>query len=581
MSSRAWTPNSRRWQVAPPFEGAQDLARQIGTSPLVAGMLHNRGINDPSTAKAFLSPRLTDLHDPSLLSGADEAAKRIAAAIAAKKRIVIYGDYDVDGITAVAIMDACLKMLGAGAKFYVPHRLDEGYGVNEQALAKIVADGADLIITVDCGISDRGAIAKATAAGVEVIVTDHHSLPGQLPEGCTIVHPAVGGYPNADLSGSGVAFKLAWQLARAVCGNSRVDQPMKDFLLDATSLAALGTIADVVPLVGENRVLATFGLRGLSQSNLPGIAALLESAGLAESKLDAYDVGFRLAPRLNAAGRMGHAMQAVELLTNASPERAREIAADLDAQNSQRQKVERAIAQQAIQMVETAPAEIRDAAAIVLACDQWHGGVIGIVASRLVERFNRPAIMIAINGDGCGQGSGRSVSGFNLAEALAACSTHLLSHGGHAMAGGLRVQAGQIEAFADAFRKYAAQHIPADRPAEPLAIDAETTAKELSFNVVEHITRLAPFGQGNPPPLVALRGCRLLSAPRRIGRSGQTVSLLLSSGEASIRAVGFGMGDLADSLAGVNRLDVAARPVLNSFNGATNVELQLADVIRD
>lgn len=581
MPPRARTPNTRRWQVAPPFAGAQDLARQIGTSPLVAGILHNRGIDDPSAAKAFLSPKLTDLHDPSLLCGADEAARRIASAIAAKKKIVIYGDYDVDGITAVAIMDACLKMLGATADFYVPHRLDEGYGVNEQALSKIIADGADMIITVDCGISDRRAIAKATAAGVEVIVTDHHSLPAELPENCPIVHPAVGGYPNADLSGSGVAFKLAWQIARAVCGNSRVDQPMKDFLLDATSLAALGTIADVVPLVGENRVLATFGLKGLPQSRLPGIAALLESAGLAESRLDAYDVGFRLAPRLNAAGRMGHAMQAIELLTNASAERARQIAVELDAQNSQRQKVERAIAQQAIQMVENAEPEIRDAAAIVLACDQWHGGVIGIVASRLVDRFNRPAIMIALNGDGCGQGSGRSVSGFNLAEALVACSEHLLSHGGHAMAGGLRVQAGQIEPFARAFRKYAEKNISSDRPAEPLAIDAEITAGELSYNVVEHITRLAPFGQGNPPPLVALRCCRLVSAPRRMGRSGQTVSLLLASGDSTIRAVGFGMGDLADDLAGVNRVDVAARPVLNSFNGATNVELQLEDVIWD
>jgi len=299
MATRgAWTPRALRWQVAPVFPAARELAGRLGTTALVAQVLANRGLDQPAAAKAFLQPKLTDLHDPALLAGAEQAALLIVDAVRRGRKIVIYGDYDVDGMTAVAILHACLKMLGAKADFYVPHRLDEGYGVNAEAIAKIVADGAEMIVTVDCGISAAGPIASAVAAGVTVIVTDHHSPPEQLPPAAAIVHPRIpaGGYPNPDLSGAGVAFKLAWQIARAACGRQRVDEAMRDFLLDATCLAALGTIADVVPLVGENRSLATYGLQGLPSSKHPGLRALLESADLTGEKLDAYHVGFLLAP---------------------------------------------------------------------------------------------------------------------------------------------------------------------------------------------------------------------------------------------------------------------------------------------
>jgi single-stranded-DNA-specific exonuclease len=579
MASRAWRPNALRWEIAAPFDGAEALARRLGTAPLVAQVLANRGLADVGAAESFLNPKLTDLHDPRLLPGAVAAAERIARAVADREKIVIYGDYDVDGMTAVAILHACLRMVGAEADFYVPHRLEEGYGVNAEAVGKIVAGGARLMVTVDCGISAVEPVRQAMAAGVDVIVTDHHTLPAELPEATAIVHPALegGAYPNADLSGAGVALKVAWQVARAICGETRVDEPMRNFLLDATCLAALGTIADVVPLVGENRSLAVYGLRGLPATEHPGLRALLETAGLTGERLDAYHVGFLLAPRLNASGRMGHARLAVELLTDAPPQRCRHIAEYLSQQNTERKKVERAIAAEAAEMVVERGLDGPDNPVIVLASESWHGGVIGIVASRLVEQFARPAILVASNGEG-GHGSGRSIPGFHMRRALAACAEHLESFGGHAMAGGLRIAWDKIAAFARAMTGYAREHLDPAELTLALRIDAETTLSALSYNVAEHLARMKPYGQGNPRPVMAIRTCRVVTSPRRMGRSGQTVGLILGQNGTTMRAVGFGMGDLADLLVGVGEVDVAAAPTLNHFQGRTSVELQLQDV---
>ena len=580
MGPCAWRPNAHRWAIAPPFDSAETLARRIGTAPLVAQMLHNRGIDDPEAAKAFLNPNLADLHDPDQLAGCAAAAKRVARAVAQKEKIVIYGDYDVDGITGVAILHEILTMVGADVDFYVPHRLDEGYGVNQEAIAALIADGVKLLITVDCGIGAVKPLRAATDAGVDVIVTDHHSLPEHLPDVCAIVHPAIpeGGYPNTDLAGAGVAFKLAWQIAREICGNHRVDDAMRDFLLRATCLAALGTIADVVPLIGENRVLAVHGLWALPTVPQPGIRALINSAGLGGGKIDAYHVGFVLAPRLNACGRMGHARLAVELLTTAAGDRCDEIARYLARQNAQRQQVERAITQEAIEMVTSGGLDAPENRAIVLSSPDWHGGVIGIVASRLVRRFGRPAVLIAINGEGQGQGSGRSIPGFHIRDALADCAEHLAGFGGHAMAAGIRIEQERIEAFSDAFLRIAGEQISPEQLTPALSVDAETGFSALSYGVVDHIRRMAPFGQGNPRPVVVVRGCEVLSPPKRMGRSGSTVGLYLRQDGVSMRAVGFGMGELADALAGAGRIDVAAEPMFNTFNGATSVELKLCDV---
>ena len=469
--------------------------------------------------------------------------------------------------------------MGAEGGYYVPHRLEEGYGVNADAVRKIIADGAKLIVTVDCGIGAAEPLAVATAAGVDVVVSDHHTPQAGRPDVAAIVHPGIEGseYPNPALCGAGVAFKLAWQTLRTICGRTRVDDEMKQFLLNATCLAALGTIADVVPLLGENRVLATFGLRGLAGTSHVGLRALLTATNLAETALDAYHVGFVLAPRLNAAGRLGKAELAIELLTTDDPARARELAEQLDRQNTERQQVERRIVDEAVAMVEQRGLDREEHRAIVLASENWHSGVIGIVASRLIDRFHKPAVMIALEQE-AGQGSGRSIAGFDMAAALAACGEHLLSFGGHAMAGGLRVACENVDAFSDAFARYAAENIRDEQLVPALAIDAETTVGALGLPAVQQLERMGPFGQKNPRPVVAIRGCRVLGAPKRMGRTGQTVSMILRQGEQSLRAVGFGMGDLADHLAAIRTVDVAGRPSLNTFNGRTTVELHLSDV---
>jgi single-stranded-DNA-specific exonuclease len=566
--------------VAPPQAEAAALARSVGTAPLVGQVLRNRGIADADAARAFLDPKLTDLHDPALLPGAETAARRLVQAVRDGERIVLYGDYDVDGMTGVAVLFACLRMLGAEPDWYVPHRLDEGYGVNAEAVRKLAADGAELLVTVDCGISAVEPLREARSAGLDVIVTDHHVPGEELPPATAIVHPALAGgaYPCRDLAGAGVAFKLAWQTAREACGERRVDERMKEFLVEATCLAALGTIADVVPLVGENRVLAAHGLRGLAATKHPGLRALIEAAGIAGDRLDTYAVGFRLAPRLNACGRMGHARLALELLTRAEPGRCREIADYLNRQNAERHRVEQEITDQAVETVLSRGLDDAAHRAIVLGSNEWHGGVVGIVASRLVERFGKPAVLVSLNGGEVAHGSARSIPDFHMRDALAACAEHLEGFGGHAMAGGVRVRPEKMEAFADAFGRYAAETIEPEQLTAALGVDAEVPLPALQYSAVEHLTRLAPFGEGNPRPIVAVRDCEVVNPPRRMGRRGGTAGLVLGQNGATLRAVGFGMGDLADLLVGVQRVDVAAEPVLNSYRGRTSVELKLRDV---
>ncbi len=576
---RAWKRNGYRRQVAPAWDGAAENARRLKTSPLIAQVLHNRGLDEIEPIRRFLNPKLTDLHPPELLDGIEAAVERLVRAIRDEEKICIYGDYDVDGMTAVAILYRCLAMHGANVDYYVPHRLTEGYGVNVEAVEKIAADGVKLLVTVDCGVSAVDQLRRAGELGMDVIVTDHHAAGPVLPEVLAVVHPGLeSNYPNADLAGAGVAFKLAWHLARTLAGSDRVDEPTRNFLLEATTLAALGTIADVVPLLDENRILVVYGLKGLAVTEHPGLRALITSARLDGGRLDAYDVGFRLAPRLNACGRMGHARLAVDLLTRAEPDRCRQIAEYLEKQNAKRQKVERRITDQAVDMVRAGKAAGK---AIVLASTDWHAGVVGIVASRLVEQFGRPAVLIALDG-ATGRGSARSVDGFGMRDALAACSEHLLSFGGHAMAGGLQLSAGAVEKFAADFVRYAEQNIAEEITLPALKIDAEVTLAELSFSVVEQLERLAPFGRGNRRPLVAVRSARIMTPPQRMGRNGGVVSFIVGQDQpenARMRCVGFGMGELADELAGINTVDIVGEPVLNHFNGRSSVEMHLRDVV--
>ncbi len=591
--ANAWRQDCR-WLVAPAWQGRDDLARRLRSSPLIAQILYNRGLQGDDEIKSFLTPRLNDLLPPEALPDCDKAADILCQAVAAGTKICIYGDYDVDGMTGTAILYRILAAHGATVDYYVPHRLEEGYGVNVSAIEKLAAEGVKLLVTVDCGISAVEALTRAAELGIETIITDHHGLGETLPPARAIVHPALPGKesPNVHLCGSGVAFKLAWAFARAHAGTPRVDEPTRNFLIEAMSLAALGVIADVVPLVGENRVLAVYGLKCLAATEHVGIKALLESARLVGERLDAFHVGFCLAPRLNACGRMGHARLAVELLARADAERCRTIATHLENANVQRQKVEREIIEQARQMHDAALLTGPDDYAVVVANENWHAGVVGIVASRLVEQYHRPAIVIAIDGE-YAQGSARSIPGLHMRDALASCGQHLEHFGGHAMAGGLRLKKANLKAFARDFAAFARSILRPEDLRASLRIDAETSIADLSMPVVDQIVRLAPFGQGNPAPLVVMRNCRILSPPQRMGKTGATVSFLAgqngtgqSAGVQSapahrIRCVGFHMGELPDRLMGVQTVDLAGKPMVNTFNGRSSPEFHLSDVAWD
>ncbi len=576
----ARTRPSRSWQVLPALPSRETLARDVGSSPLAVQVMHNRGVVEPTAMKAFLAPRFDDLLDPALLDGAPLAAQRIAQAIRNSERIVIYGDYDVDGTTATALLLGVLKALGAQVSFYIPHRLEEGYGLHAEAVTQLIDDGAQLIVTVDCGVTAGAIIDQCNATGVDVIITDHHIPPDTLPAAAAIVHPALEGsaYPNPYLCGAGVAFKLAWQVAKEVSGTERVDETMRRLLLDATALATLGTIADCMPLLDENRAMVVHGLKLLSRIEHPGLRALLDSANLTNRDLAVTDIAFRIGPRLNAAGRMGHADEAVALLTCRDTAEARSLAAQLERLNTTRQEVERAITAEAVEMARDAGMDDDMCGGIVLASENWHGGVIGIVASRLVDRFHKPAILIAVNGDGIGQGSGRSVEGFHLHDAIMASQDMLLSAGGHAMAAGLKIAVDTIPDFTRAFTQYTTDHPPIHDAHGALLIDAEVTIAELTYPTVEHLERLAPFGTGNAEPVLAIRDAQLVTAPQRMGRRGQHAHWLVRQGNRSIRVVAFGMGNLVEDLAGVKSMDLAGTPVLNRFNGQAKVELHLKDL---
>ena len=459
---------AKQWRIHAHDSARIDaLARSARISPVVARLLICRGLHDPVQVRSFLEPKLSSLREPGELPGVEAAAERITAAIQARQRIVIYGDYDVDGMSATSLLVGCLKLLGADVGYYVPHRLEEGYGLNHQALRSLASQGARLVITVDCGVASVSEAETAREIGLELVITDHHEFGEQLPPAAAIVHPRLPGsnYPFAGLSGSGVAFKLAWALCQQASGAKKVGERMKEYLLSAIGLAALGTVADVVPLVDENRVLVQHGLASLKQRPGLGIAALMRLAELDKKpRLDSDDIGFTIAPRLNAAGRLGQAQLGVELLSTTSPERANALAEYLSELNGSRQSLERSIYLAANKQAQE-EYDVDQDSALVLADRGWHPGVIGIVAGRLAEKFHRPVVLVALDELGVkpGVGSARSVPGFNLHEALANCTQHLLSHGGHAAAAGLKIDETNLDAFRSDFCEYAASGISAEQ----------------------------------------------------------------------------------------------------------------------
>ncbi|MBL7152620.1 MAG: single-stranded-DNA-specific exonuclease RecJ [Phycisphaerae bacterium] len=574
----------RQWVVRPADDRAGPLAKSLNVSPLLAQVLINRGITDAQAGGVFIRPKLTELISPEEMPGVQAAVGRVRQAIENKQRITVYGDYDVDGITGVSILQQLLKLLGADVDYYIPHRVDEGYGLNAEAIRTLRESGSEVLITVDCGVTAFKSAELAAELGLDLIITDHHQMDSRarpaLPKAVAVVHPALDeNYPNQESAGAMVAFKLAWAIANELSGGERLEPRLREFMLNATSLAAMGTIADVVDLRGENRVLTSYGLKALPQCKLSGIQALIASAGLSGKGLDSLDIGFRLAPMLNAAGRMGHARLAVELLTSDSAIRSMQIAEYLKEQNSQRQQLQRKIFNQACKMIVEQGAHHPDQKSIVLASENWHTGVIGIVASRIVDKFYRPTIMInAACENGIAQGSARSIPGFCLLSAIEACSEHLNSFGGHEMAAGITIETEKIEQFAADFEAYARQNLNDADVAAKLNIDAEASIGEFSRGMVSELQMLGPFGQGNPEPVFATRGVRLANPPRRVGTRGDHLQLTITDGVAAVRCIGFRMGKLEKKLLDNEFFDVAYQPQINTYNGASNVQFVLTDV---
>ena len=564
----------------------EELSQSLRLSPVVAQLLINRGLSDPVRARRFLDAPLTDLHPPGLLHGAVEAAERLHRAAAAGRRICIYGDYDTDGITGTAILWHALRLVGASVDFYLPHRMEEGYGLNRDALGQIARSGASLVVTVDCGIAGLEEAKEARRLGLELIVTDHHELKAELPEADVVVHPRhpAGAYPFGGISGAGVAFKVAWALSQKACGSDKVTPRFRELLLDGVGLAALGLVADVVPLHEENRVFVRHGLARLRKCPSPGIKALLDSAGLTDKgTLTAEDVGYRLAPRLNAVGRLGAARLVVDLLTTASEQRAADLARYLDEQNRQRQQLERRIAAQARDLL--ASQDLDQQPGIVLASADWHPGVIGIVAGRLAEEFARPVLLVALvsksNGDGpvvVGHGSGRSVPGFALHQALQDCDDLLLSHGGHAAAAGLKVLPEQIDTLRDRFGDCAARHFPAGPTNPRLVIDAEVPLAALTSGLLRDIDRLEPYGSGNRRPLFLSGGLQVVGEPKSIGGGERHLSFRVRQQGTTMRAIAFNLAERCEELmASAGQCSLVFTPRVNEWQGFRRIDLEVHD----
>jgi len=568
----------KTWVVAPPDPRALHLAKSLKVSPLVAQLLINRGVTDAQSGSAFLRPKLTDLISPELLPGIQLAAQRIKHALAQKQKITLYGDYDVDGITGVAILWQILRSLGANVDYYIPHRIDEGYGLNTDAVAAIAKSGTQLLITIDCGITAQAAAELARKLTLDLIICDHHCFADRLPPAFAIVHPALDkSYPNPDSSGALVSFKLAWAVADLFKTGAKLSPQIRDLMLNATSLAAMGTIADVMELRGENRTLASFGLSLLSDPKLPGLCALIDSAELTGKGLDSYHIGFRLAPMLNAAGRIGHARLAVELLTSASQSHAAQIAEYLKGQNAQRQRFERKIFNHACQLIAKLGIDDPKRKTVVLADASWHSGVVGIVASRIVDKFFRPAIMIN-SGSTLAQGSARSVPGFDILAAISACSKHLVAFGGHKMAAGVTMQPENIQKFADDLEDYAQHHLRDEHCTPKLHIDSLAQLSQFCYASVRELQALSPFGQGNPEPLFATRGVRLCSPPRRVGAGADHLQFAVTDGTNSIRCIGFRIGHLEKKVLERDCFDIAYHAAIDSFNGNSSVQLVIEDI---
>ena len=556
------------WHVAQENCAAAERLADAGYPYLVSEVLASRGVERAEDAAEFLTQETTLTYSPFLMQDMDKAVERIAQAIAAGEKIAIFGDYDVDGITATCILVDYLKGRGADVVHYIPRRIEDGYGLSCDAIEGLRKGGATLLVTVDCGITGVDEVAFARSIGMDVVVTDHHECKETLPVASAVVDPRRSDceYPFKHLAGCGVALKLVLALG----GPDREEALFSRYC----TLAAVGTVADVMQMTGENRTIVSRGLATLDRSDFIGLHALLKEAGLAGREISSVQIGFVLAPRINAAGRMGAADMAADLLLCQDPAKAEELAKALCALNRERQSVEQTIYSQAEEMIEQMPEE--DRRALVLASETWHQGVVGIVASRLSEKYSRPSFMIHLNG-GVGKGSCRSWGGFNLFAALESCSDLLLGFGGHELAAGFTIDAANIPAFRARMNQYAAEYWVGKAPESTLEIDVELHQPgRVTLQEVEALAALEPYGSGNARPLFCLMGATLL----RMQNVGQNrhLKLRLGKGSAQFDGIFFSTNTAACGCQEGDRVDAAFYLQVNEFRGSRTVQLQMVDI---
>jgi len=569
----------KEWIVPPQNPDlAQRLSRALKVSPVTSRILVARGFDDPAATSEFLEPTLNQLVDPCADPAVSGAVDHIGETMGAGKRLAIFGDFDADGICSTTLLLKCLRLAGGDVEFYIPHRCAEGYGLNAEALRELASNDIDTVITVDCGVSAVEETRLARELGLEVIVTDHHEPGEHQVDVDFVLNPKL---PECNLGsdklcGAGVAFKLAWAIGQRLSPGTRVSDEFREFLLEAMSLVAIGTVADMVPLVGENRVLTKFGLKALAHSATPGLQALKEAADVKDSPTS-FDIGYRLAPRLNAVGRIGHAEVAVELLTTDDKARAEELADHLDEENKRRRSIQRAAVAEAEERVEET-VDLEETRCIVLSDEEWHRGVVGLVASRLAEKFWKPAFVFAVE-DGMASGSARSIPGFHLFNAVDRCGELLENYGGHEGAAGLTLRHERLEEFTGLINEIAAEAI--DESAVPtLEVDAEVELRELNTACVKELQVLAPFGEGNPRPVLIARDVTLAGNPQLVGSRGNHLTFLAKQGKTAFRAIAF---NGADWLQDMKQNDgqpfsVAFQPRIDTYNRYNSVELKIKDI---
>ncbi|HEX6229933.1 MAG TPA: single-stranded-DNA-specific exonuclease RecJ [Solirubrobacterales bacterium] len=565
------------------YREARAVAEALRLSEPVAITLVRRGYRTPEQARRFLDAE--ESHPPGAFASMGAATERILAAIREERRITVHGDFDVDGVCATAVLVGALREVGADCDWLIPDRIADGYGLSEENIRKLAERGTSLIVTVDCGVTSVAEVALARSLGMEVVVTDHHQPGDELPD-CPILHPALDDYPFEDLCGTAVAAKLAsalrgaafdgggWASGAGSPGTPREvapGDPAPDADLD---LVALATVADMVPLVGENRSLVKHGLAEIRRARRPGIRALLDAASCEPTSVDEGDLAFRLAPRINAAGRLYRADAGVELFLTPDRARADQIAAELSRANAERRAAERQVDAAAEAALRLLPDRLREAPGLVLAGEGWHPGVIGIVASRLVERHHRPAGVIALDGEGGGRGSGRSIAGFDLLAGLEACSQHLLRFGGHRAAAGLELRAKDLEAFREAFAAHAAEELGPEDLVRTERIDAIVGGAGLGLDLAEELERLRPFGMGNPGVRLLVPSARVRDV-RAIGE-GKHARFSLHSG--SHRALGVAFGRPSLGVGEEDTVDAAVRLEVNRWNGSVEPQIVLREL---